>query len=153
MDYCDCSNTEQQIVFENNNCCCPCTCPEEATDLDSINVFNALGKFIGYSWDYGDSVELAIDIQKTVLAVKQEQLEALSQYLSDKEIELNFINMRGEVVYTFYSPAGLVTNFKLNNSEESLIDRNTYTVTAVLINPYDKSRINLFRKPYKLYVR
>lgn len=153
MDYCDCSNTETQIVFENNNCCCPCIYPPEEYSLDSINVFNALGKHVGYSWDYGDSVELSIDIQKTILAVKEEQLEELKQYLSDKEIELNFINMRGEVVYTFYSPAALITNFRLNNSEESLIDRNTYTVTAVLINPVDKSRINLFRKPYRLYVR
>lgn len=153
----NCSNTEAQIVFENNHdCCCsidvnPQCYPKYGPD--TINVFNALGKHVGYSWNFGDSVELAVIIQNTVLRVDDEHLEELVQYLTDKEIELNLINIRGEVVYTFYQKAELITKFKLNTAEDNLIERNTYTITAVLINPADQSRINLFFEPYKLFVK
>lgn len=151
-----CSNTETEIVFENNrNCYCPDDMPqcEPKYGPDPINIFNALGKHVGYSWNFGDSVELAVIIQNTVLRVDEEHLEELIQYVTDKEVELNFINMRGDIVYTFYEKAALITKFKLNNSENNLIERNTYTITAVLINPYDQSRINLFVEPYKLFVK
>lgn len=159
---------ENQIVFETNNPClscnmgdkepteCPCgegTIPEGPYGPDPINVFNAMGKHVGYSWNYGDSVELDIDIQNTVLAVQPDQVDELEVYLSDKEIEINFIDIRGEVDYTFYVPAALITKLRLNTTEENFISRNTYTCTAVLINPKDLSRINLFCTPYKVYVK
>ena len=65
--------------------------------------------------------------------------------------------MRGELKYTFYEKVknenGLKVKLRLNNNENNLIERNTYKVTAVLINPYDLSRINLFITPYKVYVK
>lgn len=75
------------------------------------------------------------------------------KYLSDKEVEINFIDMRGEVKYTFYVPASLHTKLKLNYSDKTLIERNEYKCTLVLINPYDLSRINLLEKPYSVYVK
>ena len=159
---------ENQIVFETNNprfncnmgdkkpTDCPCgegLIPEGPYGPDPINVFNAMGKHVGYSWNYGDSVELDINIQNTVLAVRPDQVDELEMYLSDKEIEINFIDIRGEVDYTFYVPAALITKLRLNTDEENFIARNTYTCTAVLINPKDLSRINLFRAPYKVYVK
>lgn len=151
----NCSNTEAEIVFENNHGCSPDCKPqcEPKYGPDPINVFNAMGKHVGYSWNFGDSVELAVVIQNTILRVDEDHLEELVQYITDKEIELNFINMRGEVVYTFYQKADLVTKFRLDTSDENLIERNTYTLTAVLINPFDQSRINLFDEPYKLFVK
>lgn len=149
------TNKETQIVFENNNGC-PCCNNEYPKDLygpDPINIFDIWGRHIGYSWNYGDSVELVIDIQNTVLKVSEDQLEELEVYLADKEIEINFINMRGDVVYTFYVPAALRSKIRLNTNEENLIEKNTYTCSLVLINPLDLSRINLLVKPYKVYVK
>lgn len=153
----NCSNTEAEIVFENNHDCSCFISDKPHCDpkygLDPINVFNAMGKHVGYSWNFGDSIELAVIIQNTILRVDEDHLEELAQYLTDKEIELNFINIRGETVYTFYRNAELITKFRLNNSEDNLIERNTYKVSAVLINPFDQSRINLFIEPYKVYVK
>ena len=153
VDKCLCG-TETEIVFQNNNfSCCDNSCCDNSYGLDPINIFNAAGKHVGYSWNYGDSVELSLWVENTVLKVSPDRLEELKMYLSGKEIEFNFINIRGEVVYTFYSPADLITKLKLNDKEDNLIDRNTYTLTCVLINPKDLSRINLLLKPYKVFVK
>lgn len=150
--------TESQIVFENNHNChhdCPCKCEPhvECYGPDPINIFDINGKHVGYSWNYGDSVELVIHAQNTILRVREDQLDELEVYLSDKEIEVNFIDMRGEVDYTFYVPAGLHSKLRLNTDESNLIEKNTYTCTLVLINPSDLSRINLLVEPYKVYVK
>lgn len=147
----ECLGTEAQIVMENNHCVCPCSCPQYVPD--PIAVFNINGKQVGYSWNYGDSVELDIDIQNTVLRVDEEHVDELEVYLQNKEIEMNFINMRGEICYTFYLHAGLQSSIRLNTNEENLIAKNTYTCTLVLINPSDFSRINLLVEPYKIFVK
>ena len=61
--------------------------------------------------------------------------------------------MRGEVKYTFYVPASLRTKIKLNTDADTLIEKNTYSLSLVLINPTDLSRINLLMEPYKVYVK
>lgn len=149
--------TESQIVFDNNHGCEHPFPFHPDHDLpygpDPINIFDLKGKQVGYSWNYGDSVELVVNIQKTVLRVNEDQLDELEVFLSDKELEFNFTNMRGEDVYTFYLPAKMITKIRLNTDEDNLIARNTYTFTVVLINPYDNSRINLLLEPYKVYVK
>lgn len=150
----NCAGTESEIVLENNNgCSCGCNPPKEPYGPDPINIFDAFGRHVGYSWDYGDSVELVVDIQNTVLRVSEDHLDELEAYLADKEIEMNFINMRGEVCYTFYLKAGLFSKIRLNTDESNLIAKNTYTCTLVLINPFDLSRINLLIQPYRVYVK
>lgn len=158
--------TEAQIVFQNNHhrrCYRPPYHDDSSFDPpkelncpygpDILNIFDINGKHVGYSWNYGDSVELVIDIQNTVLRVREDQLDELEVYLSNKEIEVNFINMRGEVDYTFYIPANLHSKLRLNTDETNLIEKNTYTCTLVLINPHDLSRINLLVEPYRVYVK
>lgn len=147
----DCSNIEFNIVSDNNNLEPRQLDPQHFND--PLDVINASGKHIGYSWNYGDSVELVIHIQDTVLHVDEEHLDELEVYLSDKEIEMNFINMRGKVCYTYYLKAGIDSKIRLNTCACNMIDKNTYTCTLVLINPYDLSRINLLREPYKIYVK
>lgn len=147
-----CGGTEASIVAENNNYELP-PCDGEIYGPDPIAIYNVLGKHVGYSWEYGDSIELVVDVQNTVLRVGEDRIDELKAYLSDKEIELNFINMRGEVCYTFYMPAGIYSRIRLNCTEDTLIEKNTYTCTLVLINPYDLSRINLLTTPYRVYVK
>lgn len=147
----DYPSTETQIVFDNNNSNYQELKPHYIPD--PIGVRNASGKHIGYSWNYGDSIELVIHMQDTVLHADEEHLDEFEIYLQDKEIEMNFINMRGEVCYTFYIPASLNAKIRLNDCEETVIEKNTYTCTLVLINPYDFSRINLLTEPYKIYVK
>ena len=150
--------TEQDIVFENNN---QCSCiPEDFPPLpscpygpDPINIYSACGKHVGYTWNYGDDIELVIYIENTILRVRKDQIDDLERYLSDNEVEVNFINNRGEIKYTFYVPAGLKTKIKLNTNENNLIEKNTYSLTLVLVNPHDLSRINLLIEPYKVYVK
>lgn len=96
---------------------------------------------------------MAIHMNNTVLHSDKQHLDLFKKYLSDKQVEVNFINMRGEVEYTFYVPAKLETSLRLNYSEETMIKRNRYTCTLVLINPSDLSRINLLKEPYSVYVR
>ena len=45
------------------------------------------------------------------------------------------------------------TKIKLNTNENNLIEKNTYSLTLVLVNPHDLSRINLLIEPYKVYVK
>ena len=150
--------TEQDIVFENNHKCCCSDNPFPPSPRcpygpDPINVYTATGKHVGYTWNYGDSIELVIYMENTVLRVRDDQMDDLERYLSDKEIEVNFTNMRGEVKYTFYVPASLRTKIKLNADADTLIEKNTYSLSLVLINPMDLSRINLLMEPYKVYVK
>lgn len=150
--------TEAEIVSENNSTICSCGCTCTGTEQlscygpDRINVFDVTGRFVGYSWNYGDSVELVIDAQDTILRVAESQLEELKVYLSDKTLEVNFINMRGEICYTFTAQADLQTTIKLNTDKTNTIAKNTYTCTLVLVNPKDNSRINLLFEPYRVYV-
>lgn len=149
-----CAGTESEIVLENNyGCSCDCNKLREPYGPDPINIFDVHGRHVGYSWNYGDSVELVVNAQNTVLRVREDQIDELEAYLSDKEIEMNFINMRGEICYTFYLKAGLHSKIRLNTNEENLIAKNTYTCTLVLINPFDLSRINLLVEPYRIYVK
>lgn len=143
-------SSEMEIVYNYNNSC------EKRKPIyypDPINTYDLNGNLIGYTWNYGDAIELSIHLNNTVLHSDKEHLDLFEKYLSDKEVEINFIDMRGEVKYTFYVPASLHTKLKLNYSDETLIERNEYKCTLVLINPYDLSRINLLEKPYSVYVK
>lgn len=142
--------TEMEIVYNYNN---SRKKPTPIYYLDPINTYDLNGNLIGYTWNYGDAIELAIHLNNTVLHSDKEHIDLFEKYLSDKEVEINFIDMRGEVKYTFYVPASLHTKLKLNYSDETLIERNEYKCTLVLINPYDLSRINLLEKPYSVYVK
>ena len=146
----DAPQTEEEIVYEYNNI------PPKLKPYyypDPINVYNIKGELIGYSWNYGDNVELSIYLNNTVLHTDEERLDLFEIYLDNKEVEVNFISNRGDLKYTFYVKANLVTKLKLNYSEETMIKRNTYKCTLVLINPYDCSRINLLTEPYIVYVK
>ena len=142
-------SSEMEIVYENNNF----TKEKPIFYEDPINTYNLKGELIGYTWNYGDAIELSIHLNNTILHSDKKHLDLFEKYLSDKEVEINFIDMRGEVKYTFYAPASLHTKLKLNYSDETLIERNEYKCTLVLINPYDLSRINLLEKPYSVYVK
>ena len=142
--------SEMEVVYTYNNF------PEKKKPIyymDPINTFNIKGEMIGYTWNYGDAIELSIHLNNTVLHSDKDHLDLFKKYLSDKEVEVNFIDMRGNVKYTFYVPAKLNTSLKLNYSEETMIDRNEYKCTLVLVNPYDMSRINLLTEPYSVYVK
>ena len=142
--------TENEVVYNYNETeikKCPFYYP------DPINIFNIKGDLVGYSWNYGDSVELSIYLNNTVLHSDKNHLDLFEKYLDGKEVEVNFTDMRGNVVYTFYTPAKLHTTLKLNYSEETMIERNEYKCSLVLINPYDLSRINLLKEPYSVYVK
>ena len=141
--------SEMEVVYENNHCK---YCPPHY-DLDPLNIYGIDGKFLGYSWYYGDSIELSIHLNNTVLHSDKEHIDLFEKYLSDKEVEITFVDMRGNVRYTFYTPAKLHTTLKLNYSDETLIERNEYKCNLVLINPYDMSRINLLTQPYSVYVK
>lgn len=142
--------TEMEIVYTYNNLC------EKPTPVyypDPINTYDLNGNLVGYTWNYGDAIELSIHLNNTVLHADKEHLDLFEKYLADKEVEINFIDMRGEVKYTFYAPASLHTKLKLNYNEETMIERNQYKCSLVLINPYDMSRINLLTQPYSVYVK
>ena len=96
---------------------------------------------------------MSIHLNNTVLHADRKHLDLFEKYLSDKEVEVNFTDMRGDVRYTFYVPAKLETSLRLNYSEDTMIERNRYTCTLVLVNPFDLSRINLLKEPYSVYVR
>lgn len=143
-------SSEMEIVYEYNNAkpkLVPCYYP------DPINTYDLTGKLVGYTWNYGDAIELSIHLNNTVLHADKEHLDLFEKYLSDKEVEINFIDTRGEIKYTFYTPARLNTSLKLNYNEDTMIARNQYKCTLVLINPYDMSKINLLTEPYNVYVK
>lgn len=142
--------SEMEIVYQYNNSkpeLVPCYYP------DPINTYNLNGELIGYTWNYGDSIELSIHLNNTVLYADKKHLDLFEKYLDGKEVEVNFVDMRGETRYIFYIPAKLNTSLKLNYSEDTMIARNQYKCNLVLINPYDMSRINLLKEPYNVYVK
>lgn len=157
MDKCKVFDENEQIIVSNCNNLPPYLLWDDLTYLpDPINIYNLYKKKIGYSWYYGDKITLVIDLNHTILHVNTEEREELLQiYVSDKEVELNFIDARGNVVYTFYAKPDehARVSYTLNVDDDTLIERNTYTCTAVMINPKDLSRENLFLQPYKVYVK
>lgn len=142
-------STEMEVVYGNNHY----RKEEPLQPEDPLEILGINGKRIGYTWNYGDSIELDIHLNNTVLHADRQHLQLFELYLKDKEVEVNFIDMRGNVSYTFYVPAALHTSLKLNYNEETTIERNEYSCTLVLINPYDLSRINLLTEPYRVFVK
>ena len=142
-------SSEFEIVYSNNHS----KYNPPHYDFDPLNVFGVDGKFLGYSWYYGDSVELKIRLNNTILHSDKEHIELFKLYLQDKLLEISFIDMRGEVDYKFTIPAKLKTSLKLNYNEDTLIKRNEYKCNLVLINPYDNSRINLLKEPLSIFVK
>ena len=142
--------TESQIVYENNHCNPP-RCPRYV--IDPIDVYDINGYFLGYSWNYGDSVELVINLNDTVLHSDLEHIELYDIYLSNKDVEFNFSDIRGNVKYTFTTPAELFTKLTLNNTEENTIARNTYKLSLVLVDLNTGSRTSLLIRPYDVYVK
>ena len=150
-DELDCiPSSEMEIVYNYNN---SCEKPTPAYYPDPINTFDLNGDLIGYTWNYGDAVELSIHLNNTVLHADKDHIDLFEKYLSDKEVEVTFVDMRGNVKYTFYTPAKLHTTLRLNYNDETLIERNEYKCNLVLINPYDMSRISLLTQPYSVYVK
>lgn len=141
--------SELEVVYGYNN---TPLCPPRR-DYDTLCVYGVTGKVIGFTWNYGDSVELDISLNDTILHSDREHLGLFAKYLDGKEVEINLTNNRGEVKYTFYVKASLHTKIRLNCSEETMVERGEYSCNLVLVNPYDMSRINLIETPYSVYVR
>ena len=142
--------TEYEIVY-NYNHCNPPRPPKYI--IDPIDVFDINGYFLGYSWNYDDSVELKINLNDTVLHSDLEHLELYDIYLSNKDVEFNFADIRGNVKYTFTAPAELITKLTLNTTEENTIERNTYKLSLVLIDLNTGTRTTLLIRPYDVYVK
>lgn len=144
------AQNEQELVADVNHC--PPPLPPKFI-LDPINVYDVNGAFVGYSWNYGDSVQLVLDLNNTILHSNPDYIELYEVFLDGKLVEINFIDIRGHIKYTFYEEAKIFTKIKLNTTEENLIERNTYKMTLVLVDPVTSDRVNLLMKPYEVYVK
>lgn len=154
--------TESQIVYEYNHCNPP-RCPRYV--IDPIDVYDINGYFLGYSWNYEDAVELVINLNDTVLHSDLEHIDEYEVYLSNKSVEFNFTDIRGNLKYTFnvpYEPntsenipwwKRLEVKLPLNTTEENTIERNTYKLSLVLINLATGKRTSLLIRPYDVYVK
>ena len=127
--------------------------------IDPINVFNAKGRLIGYSWHYNDTVSLKIYLDESVLSIYSEYAAEFEMFLSGKKFEFDFIDIRGNVDYTLIASDTAVVLEKpyrvelpLNTDESNTIAKNTYTLEVFLIDEDNDSRINIFKEPYKIYV-
>lgn len=152
---CNCNKpypeTEDQVVFDYNHNFKPC-CPHYIPD--PINIYDIKGNLVGFSWNYGDTIKLKFNLNNTILHVDEDYKELFKIYLSDKTLEVNFTDVRGNVIYSFQTPAELITELPLNTNEDNLIERNTYKCNLVLINTTaEPSRTNLLKQAYDVYVK
>lgn len=121
--------------------------------LDNVNVFNIKGDHMGYSWNYGDSVCIDINMQDTNLFCNDEDHFILSElFLKGKKVQLDLIDIRGAVRYSFEEMAHMITSFLFNTNESNTINKNSYKLEAYLIDE-GKTKTSLFNKPLNLLVK
>lgn len=143
--------TEDEVTYKYNHNYYP-PCPHYIPD--PTNIFDIKGNLVGFSWNYGDTVKLKFNLNNTILHSDDEHLELFKIYLSDKTLEINFSDVRGNVIYSFQTPAKLITELELDTNEDNLIERNTYKCELVLINTTAaNSRTSLLLQPYDIYVK
>lgn len=143
--------TEDEVTYKYNHNYYP-PCPRYIPD--PTNIFDLKGDLVGFSWNYGDTVKLKFNLNNTILHSDDSHLELFKIYLSDKTLEVNFSDVRGNIIYSFRTPAELITELPLNISEDTLIERNTYKCELVLINTTSANeRTSLLLQPYDIYVK
>lgn len=119
---------------------------------DNINVFNLKGEQEGYQWNYGDAVCIDVNMENTTLTALEDFIKLSDLYLREGVVELEFIDGRGAVRYTFIEPASMITEFLFNTTEEKTIERNIYTLRATFESP-NLYRRSLFDKEFSVLVR
>lgn len=142
--------TEAEIVFDQNHYGPP---KGPKYIIDPIDVYDVNGYFVGYSWNYNDSVVLHLHLNRTILHSDPEHLELFEIFLEGKLLEVNFTDIRGNLKYSFTTEAQLNTDLPLNTDETNLIERNTYKMNLVLVTPETNERISLLIRPYDVYVK
>lgn len=147
---CTYGQSEDSITYIQNNCEPVCKC--NVTD-DQINVRNLKGELIGYNWNYGDTITLTLNLNETILHTTPDRFDIFKVYLTNKDLELTFKDIRGYVKYTFKKQASLITKFDFNTDETNTIGRNTYKISAKLIDRDSDSILSLFKSEYIVYVK
>jgi len=149
------TETEDQITYKTNNeekhCECCCVFDNE---ISAIEVYNASGYKLGYSWRYGDTVKLDLNLNYTSLHVcTEENLELLKIFLTNKNVLFVFSDIRGNVVYEVESNiSGINSTIELNTTEENTLERNTYSLQCYLLDHETNSRTSLLKTEYIIYV-
>lgn len=140
--------TEQDIVGEAANAV-ECTCSTLSGKYVPF-LTDKEGNIIGYTWNYRDPIKIVINVNETLLRVRDNTVPALALFLKGKTLRITLTNNLGEEVYTQDEDAKIITNFKLRTRE---IKANSYRAYITLIGEENDVRIQLLNKPYIIYVK
>ena len=100
-----------------------------------LEIYNAKNEFIGYGWDYGDSIilEFITTGEVTFDTEKGDYYEDAAAYLEGKTFNFKIYNFRYEVVFDATVDAATDVKIEINKENSENLVKGTYTFKLILI--------------------
>lgn len=115
--------------------CNPCPPKIDFTTLKKpLTYYNAKDEFLGYAWNYGDSIVLEFTTTGEVQYNEDEVWEDAATYLEGKKIHLDIFDFRYEVVFDATADASTVVTFLIDETSSKRLVKGVYTFRLTLID-------------------
>ena len=96
--------------------------------------YNINGDFIGYGWNFGDSIVLEFFTCGNVYYEDQDVQEDAETYLKNKTFRLELYDFRYEVVFSYDIPAGTVVKILISAESSERLVKGVYSLKFTLID-------------------
>ena len=115
--------------------CNPCPPKVDFTQLRKpLTYYNAADEFLGYAWNYGDSIVLEFTTTGDVQYNEEGTWEDAATYLKGKKMHLDIRDFRYEVVYDATVDANTVVKFLIDETSSARLVKGVYTFQLTLID-------------------
>lgn len=98
-----------------------------------LEIYNAKNEFIGYGWDYGDSIILEFITTGEVTFTDATEYMDADEYLKGKTFNFKIYNFRYEVVFDATVDAATDIKIEINKENSEKLVKGTYTFKLILI--------------------
>ena len=124
--------------------CNPCPPKVDFTNIKKpLAYYNAKDEFLGYAWNYGDSIILEFTTTGDVQYNEDEVWEDASTYLVGKKMHLDVFDFRYEVVFDATVDAGTVVKFLIDENSSKRLVKGVYTFRLTLIDEEANTKYTL----------
>lgn len=108
--------------------------PVESLVKKPLAYYNAKDEFIGYSWNYGDSIMLEFNTSGEVQYNDLGVWEDAATYLQDKVMILELFDFRCDLVYKSALNSGVCVKFLLDENVSKRLVKGVYSFKLTLLD-------------------
>lgn len=124
--------------------CNPCPPKVDFTQVRKpLAYYNVKDEFLGYAWNYGNSIVLEFNTTGDVQYNEEGTWEDAETYLNGKKMHLDILDFRYEVVYDATVDAATTVKFLIDENSSKRLVKGVYSFRLTLIDEEANTKYTL----------